>query len=370
MKYSLALLLLSSSLIASIGQITAIRGSADLQRGEQHIPVKIGTELEKHDHIKTAADTKLQIVFNDKTVISLGEKSEFGVDEYLFDDQNVQARFSIGKGFFKSITGKIGKIAPSHFKVKTANATIGVRGTTIIGEVNPKMDIIACTYGRIVVTNPEGSVIVNQGERTIVSQAKAPVAAQKVNRIILKQLDRKSDPSDADTVLPPMEQKSVKTVPSDPVTEAALKTKEEEKSAQIRQTQAQPQPTLEDIQKVVGTQKPQYEGRVTEGTTSYGAIRQDAPNEVKLGFDLGDATVSGNMKFADPVQQYDVQVGGRVENDGRFNFNSQNGYDGGGEGKLEGENYAHANGQFDFQEQDLFNQQNNKIKGKFETTRK
>ena len=194
MKYSFALLLLSSSLLASIGEVTALKGKADLLRGKEHIDVRVGTKLEEHDQINTKINSKLQIVFNDKTVISLGQKSEFSVDEYLFEDKNVQAKFSIGKGFFKSITGKIGKIAPKHFKVKTANATIGVRGTTIIGETSEKLDIIACTYGQIVVSTAQGSVVVNQGERTVVARAKAPVEAQKSIKLFLNNLIKKQIP--------------------------------------------------------------------------------------------------------------------------------------------------------------------------------
>ena len=369
MKYSLALLLISSSLMASIGKVTAIRGSAELLRGTQEIPVKKGTELEEHDRIKTGNATKLQILFNDKTVISLGRNSDFSIDEYLYDDQDVEARFSVGRGFFKSITGKIGKIAPSHFRVRTANATIGVRGTTIIGEVHPRMDIIACTYGRIVVTTPQGSVIVNEGERTVVAHAKAPAAAQRVNRIILRQLDRKSDPTASTPSDASAEKLPVKQTHAKKIEDADEKKKEETKRDRLEQGTRQAAHTLDDIREVTGTQTPRYEGRVTEGMTSYGTIRQDSTNEVKLGFDLGAGTMQGDMRFSDPVQQYDIEVGGSVKEDGSFDFNSQNGYDGGGNGKISGEKYEHANGRFDFQEHDLFGQHTNEIRGEFETKR-
>ena len=131
-----------------------------------------------------------------------------------------------------------------------------------------------------------------------------------------------------------------------------------------------PATSLEDIQQVIGSRKPVYEGKVTHGSTSYGTIRQDDYNNVRLGFDLGAGTMEGNMKFADTIQQYDIDIAGRVKDDATFDFNSQNGYNGGGNGLLSGEKYEQANGSFSFEEEDLFNQHTNKIEGEFETRRK
>ncbi len=387
MKYIiLTLFLTSSTLLANIGKISAIHGKATLNRGNQTQIIHAGTTLEKHDSIHTQKGSKLQIVFNDKTVISLGQNSDFRVDEYIFDDKNVQASFSVTKGFFKSMTGKIGKIAPSHFHVKTANATIGVRGTTIIGEVSSKLDIIACTYGRIVVTTPQGSVIVNKGERTIVKQNRSPRQAKKVNPVILKKLDQQSDVNTIPTPAPkptvtqkttkPTSTKKVIKKETETLTQQKQSIKEKEtidKKEQTQPEQTQPEKnihSLQDIQNIIGTQTPAYQGKITQGTTSYGNIKEDNSNDVRLGFDLGEGSMQGDLKFQDNIQQYDIKVGGKVHDDASFDFNSQNGYNGQGSGKLEGEGLKNANGSFDFSENDLHtNTVINHIQGNFETKR-
>ncbi len=371
MKYYIALLLIcSSTLLASIGKVSALRGSADLFRnGEQKAVVK-GMKLEEHDKIKTASNSKLQIVFNDKTVISLGQKSELSVDEYLYDDHNKKAKFSVTKGFFKSITGKIGKLAPKHFKIKTANATIGVRGTTIIAETTKKLDIIACSQGQIEVVSQRGSVIVNQGERTIVSSVKAPTKAQKINTILLKQLEKKSDPSSIETTISTTTKQIDKETKQEDASKQKLTAKEEEKSALLQEETILKKDDLDTIKNIIGTQTPVYEGKITQGTTSYGEIKKDGINSVNLGFDLGAATMDGKLKFEDNIQQYDISIAGKVKDDGTFSFNSINGYDGGGKGKIEGDKFEHANGEMNFAEQDLFSQKINNIEGKFETTLK
>ena len=368
MKPLLILLILSANLLyASVGEITALRGKADITRGEKHIKGNVGTKLEEGDEIITAAKSKLQMMFNDKTVISLGQKSSFKIDEYLFDKKSPSAKFSVGSGFFKSITGKIGKIAPKKFKIKTANATIGVRGTTIIGEVATKRDIIACSAGQIVVSSAGSSVVVNAGERTIVEETKSPRQSQKVNAILLKQLDKKSDPTNSDIAISETSDVSQATTKSSQ--------KEAEKKAEKEAEKFEPwnedkgTHSLEDIQKIVGEQKPTYEGKVVEGVTNYSAIDKDSSN-VKLGFDLGSGNVDGTMKFQDNVQNYDIGVAGKVKGDGSFDFNSNNGYDGGGQGDLSGDQLQNANGSFGFKETDIISNEVNNIDGKFETTKK
>jgi hypothetical protein len=381
------LLISAANIFASIGEITAVHGKAELHRGSDIKQIITGTKLEKHDTIHTGKNSKLQIVFNDKTVISLGQKSDFRVDEYIFEAKKVEAKFSVTKGFFKSITGKIGKIAPSHFKVKTANATIGVRGTTIIGEVSPQFDIIACTYGQIVVTTPQGSVVVNKGERTVVLREKSPRPAQKVNPVVIKKLDEQSDISQNPTPLPaPKQTTQIQATPlvdTEPTqSEEVIQKKQtvneeesedEETASQDENNLPSEEPvtnTLDNLREIIGSQRPIYKGTITEGSTTYGTIKQNAQNDVRLQFDLGSGAVDGNLKFEDNLQRYDIQVGGRIRSDATFDFNSQNGYSGGGYGKLSGEKLENANGAFDFNENDLHTDMLiNHIEGKFEATR-
>ncbi|WP_455756195.1 FecR domain-containing protein [Sulfurimonas sp.] len=150
-KILLLIMIFSISLFASIGRVSAVNGEAQILRQQSTIAVVSGIELEEKDIISTKKSTKVQMIFNDGTTISVGSNSKFDIAEYLFDETNLEAsktNFKFLKGAFKSITGKIGKIAPSKFKIKTRTATIGIRGTTIVGDQGQ----IACTDGAITVT--------------------------------------------------------------------------------------------------------------------------------------------------------------------------------------------------------------------------
>ena len=368
MKNILILLsLITSSLFANIGEITALRGKATLVHDGVSSDAKVGTSLDVHDELKTQTKSKLQIVFKDKTVISLGQKSHFKIDEYIYNDKKVSAKFAIKKGFFKSITGRIGKIAPKRFKIKTANATIGVRGTTIIGEVTTKRDIIACSRGEIVVSNSQGSRLVTAGERTIVQSMKMPTTPQKVNRVILNQLNSKSDTTTQEAPIPNIESATKKDEVKNDVD---LK---DQKSAKKFEpwVDTKKRDTLEDIERVVGSKTATYRGKVVEGSTTLGGKIDKESSDVRLGFDFGTGRVNGDLKFKDETNiDYDVEVSGKVRGDATFDFSSKSGYGGGGKGELSGEKFKKANGDFSFVEADekakkIFN----KIDGKFETSR-
>lgn len=153
LKNIFVILFTISSVYASVGEISMLRGKAVVQRGASELNATIQMLIEKKDIIKTKQNTKIQITFNDNTVITLGSNTNFKVQDYLYKEQNSKARFSVEKGSFKVITGKIGKLAPKSFLFKTKTSLIGIRGTIFAGKVGiGKNDYIACIKGSIQVS--------------------------------------------------------------------------------------------------------------------------------------------------------------------------------------------------------------------------
>ena len=159
-------LLVSVNLYASgVAKVTALRGEASFIRdGEQKV-LALGSDIFEKDTIKTGDKTKLQMIFNDETIVTLGKNSHFSVEEYLFEDTKTPSvKFGMLRGAMRTITGKIGKIAPQKFSVETKTATIGIRGTnfSIIIEEDGSFNAY-CTYGAISVTVRGREYIVQQG---------------------------------------------------------------------------------------------------------------------------------------------------------------------------------------------------------------
>jgi len=145
------LLFLTTGLLADIGTIMASKGSAVVQRVSGDLIAKSGLSLLEGDTIVTKAKSRVQVMLKDETVVTIGAKSTFSFDEYSFDGANSKVAMRSSRGFFRSVTGKIGKLAPQRFKVKTASATIGIRGTDFWGKTGGKREKITCNKGVIVV---------------------------------------------------------------------------------------------------------------------------------------------------------------------------------------------------------------------------
>ncbi len=154
------------TLYANIGTVVDSVGESKLLRAGKELKVRKKLELIEHDTIKTGRDSKVKIFFKDNTVVSLGENTSFSIDSYFFEDNNKKSnvKFKVLRGFFKTVTGKIGKIAPNRFKLQTKNATIGIRGTVFAAEVGDDADVVICTDGRIILFTKNGDIVVDKGK--------------------------------------------------------------------------------------------------------------------------------------------------------------------------------------------------------------
>lgn len=146
----LLILIMSISLWANIGNIVAMKGSAEVERASGAVAAKMGMPLLKGDKIITVEKSRVQVMLKDSTVITIGAKSSFSFLEYNFDGTKASSvTMRANRGFFRSVTGSIGKVAPERFHVKTASATIGIRGTDFSGDIAKGREIFKCYQGAI-----------------------------------------------------------------------------------------------------------------------------------------------------------------------------------------------------------------------------
>ena len=150
-KIVLMFFVLSLTLFAKdVATVTALSGEAFVKRDAQTIKISLGDKLQEKDRVITSKKTKIQIIFEDETIITLGKDSDFSISEYLFEDKKTVARFTMLRGAMRTITGKIGKIAPDKFSVTTKTSTIGIRGTNFTVVVgNDGSQNVFCTFGAI-----------------------------------------------------------------------------------------------------------------------------------------------------------------------------------------------------------------------------
>ena len=176
-------LTLTAFLWSNIGNIGALKGTATVVRSSSTLDVKNGMALKVKDKIITTSRSLVQVILKDNTVVTIGPNSIFVFDAYKFGGKNdSEVKMHIDRGFFRSVTGKIGKLAPERFKVKTASATIGIRGTDFSALIAEGKETITCYKGRINVSMGDTSHNVDAGMILELFAGKAEIKAFSINR--------------------------------------------------------------------------------------------------------------------------------------------------------------------------------------------
>ena len=185
MRIYILLLLLSSFIFANIGTIAGVKGKSTIYRNGKSIDIKRGCNktiyyLHRNkvkDVINTKDNSKIQVIMKDKTIITIGENSEYSFDKYTYGNgQTPEVSMKLKRGFFRAITGKISKIAPKRFHIKTRSSTIGIRGTHFYANVTEEKETIGCIRGKIIVSTKLNNYILLAGHSVSLSKGVGKVS--------------------------------------------------------------------------------------------------------------------------------------------------------------------------------------------------
>ena len=114
------------------GQILAAYGEALALRNGRIVQLHPGASVESGDQIHTGAQSYVQIRFTDWGLISLRPRTDFVVDDYVYEASRggrERAFFILLRGGVRSLTGLIGHRDRANYRLRTPTSTIGIRGT-------------------------------------------------------------------------------------------------------------------------------------------------------------------------------------------------------------------------------------------------
>jgi len=145
----------------SIGIVVAVQGNAVAADASGTVrKLALQSDVFLNDTIKTEPASRLQIMLNDDSLIAQGESSEMTIDEYVYNPGKASDNAfgaKLGKGLFRTVTGKITDLNPDRFAVKTARATIGIRGCDLgfnITSGEDNISIMAIPAGKKIFIDP------------------------------------------------------------------------------------------------------------------------------------------------------------------------------------------------------------------------
>lgn len=172
-----------------IGSITGLEGEVYLyHKGEkggalQEVRAMFGDAIYLYDHVLTEKQSRVQVLFNDESLLNLAEKTYVQITEHVYSPEKNRRSsiFRLMMGKVRAIVGQYFTGAGSGFTVNTPTAIIGVRGTHFVVDAT-RIDetTVVCidTGSDLVVRNAmeevSGEVILTGGMMTKVPEGRAP----------------------------------------------------------------------------------------------------------------------------------------------------------------------------------------------------
>lgn len=165
---------------SAIGIIKELSGDATITRADG-TPEKavLGMEVHQGDIVETSAKGAVNIVFLDESSFAISANARMAIDEYVYDPatQGGETNISILRGMFVFTSGLIGRDDPDDVHIETPVGSIGIRGTTIAGNIQPDgQSQITVVEGAIVIKNGNGEVtLADQYQTVSLSGFDAPI---------------------------------------------------------------------------------------------------------------------------------------------------------------------------------------------------
>lgn len=157
-----------------IGSISYSDGVVYVIRNGEYIPVSKGDIVYQNDYV-TTLDGEVKLEFLDGSTFSMNENSKMMLDEMIYDPnmQEGSMSFDLLAGSFRFVSGQISKTDPGAMVLNTPTATIGIRGTEGIIDIDSGVIILlqeADGYvGEMWITNGSQSVVLNEANQFVFS---------------------------------------------------------------------------------------------------------------------------------------------------------------------------------------------------------
>lgn len=120
-----------------VGSIQTLEGTVRISRQGTEMTATNGQSIFQQDIIRTEAGSRTGIILLDDTMLSLGPGSTLELKEYLFQPKTAQFSLVVRmlKGTFVYLSGIMAKLSPDAIRLETPDATIGIRGTRLLIQV-------------------------------------------------------------------------------------------------------------------------------------------------------------------------------------------------------------------------------------------
>jgi hypothetical protein len=154
----------SAAAAESVGSVGAVNQSArGTAPGQAAKTLALGASVVDHERVETDRAGSAQIVFRDRSTLTIGRSSQMTIDRFVFSgNSGGEQTISATKGVLRFVGGGV-----SHgggAAIKTPTATIAVRGGTVLVDLSrPKCGaLIVDQFGALTIRTKGGSRVLSR----------------------------------------------------------------------------------------------------------------------------------------------------------------------------------------------------------------
>jgi len=195
--HKIAALLLAGSLAsasaivqANTGTVTQLSGTLSVRKADGSVRIlSQKSQIESGDTVNTERDSYAQVRFSDGAQITLKPNTAIKLDNFKFAEDKPQDDsflYSLVKGGMRAVTGIVGKRSKDAYRLGTATATIGIRGTTFSADDCQttrdgdcaRLDsavYVGVADGEVVVSNGSGELGLTAGQFGLIGSNQRPL---------------------------------------------------------------------------------------------------------------------------------------------------------------------------------------------------
>jgi len=120
------------------GIVKAVKGTVTVERDGKILPLRLGDKVFPEDRLICGDSSHIAVTLRDDTLISTGANSQLALKKFVFNASTQEGNIlvSVLRGVTAMVSGLVAKTNPNAMQVTTPTATIGIRGTEFIVEVD------------------------------------------------------------------------------------------------------------------------------------------------------------------------------------------------------------------------------------------
>jgi hypothetical protein len=144
---------LAAQVLASAATIDALRAPAWIERGGKRSPLAAGSAIQAGETVVTGDNARLVLRMREGSSVTLGQLSSLVIERYeeraSAPGGYLNAALSLTRGTLRYVTGALAKFNQRDVSVRTATATIGIRGTRFWAQNNEEHEVVCLFEGAV-----------------------------------------------------------------------------------------------------------------------------------------------------------------------------------------------------------------------------